>query len=236
MIFPAGSLIWINFDRHALLSLVHKLGGTFVANVDDVRPQFQTDDNVFLSQNAIFNQTLVRTNGLSADATIDQLSGQRLDTVSGFKTEAQAWYSDQVLPFDITLAGTNENGAATCMKIFGVEILNEGSGISIDDAVTEMQATFVARYVEPWQVVNSPFRGQIGGRPSSSRRELKSVSRGRGSAAPSWLFPDIWAAASRWRNLRLAVGVPTEWLWVKALARQLSLGCSSGRWEWLLRS
>jgi hypothetical protein len=39
--------------------------------------------------------------------------------------------------------------AATCMKIFGVEILNEGSGVSIDDAVTEMQATFVARYVEP---------------------------------------------------------------------------------------
>lgn len=34
------------------------------------------------------------------------------------------------------------------MKIFGVEILNEGSGVSIDDAVTEMQATFVARYVE----------------------------------------------------------------------------------------
>ncbi len=47
----------------------------------------------------------------------------------------------------------NEVGAATCMKIFGVEILNEGSGVSIDDAVTEMQATFVARYVEPWQAV-----------------------------------------------------------------------------------
>lgn len=57
--------------------------------------------------------------------------------------------ADQILSFDITLAGTNENGAATCMKIFGVEILNEGSGVSIDDAVTEMQATFVARYVEP---------------------------------------------------------------------------------------
>lgn len=47
------------------------------------------------------------------------------------KTEAQAWYSDHVLPFEITLSGTNENGAATCMKIFGVEILNEGSGTSI---------------------------------------------------------------------------------------------------------
>ena len=129
---------------------MQKLGGTFVANVHDVHAQFQTDENVFLSQSAIFNSTLVRTNGLADSATIDQLSGQRLDTVSGFKTEALAWYSDQVPPFDITLAGPNENGAVTCMKIFGVEILKEGSGVSIDDAVTEMQAAFVARYVEPW--------------------------------------------------------------------------------------
>jgi hypothetical protein len=34
---------------------------------------------------------------------------------------------------------------ATAMKIYGVEILNEGSGVSIDAEVTEMQATFVAR-------------------------------------------------------------------------------------------
>ena len=44
------------------------------------------------------------------------------------------------------------------MKIFGVEILNEGSGVSIDDAVTEMQATFVARYVEPWTAVKGSGR------------------------------------------------------------------------------
>ena len=155
----AGSLIWINFDRHALLALVHKLGGTFVANVDDVRPQYMTDDNIFLSQNSIFQSTLVRANGIPAGATIDALDAQQLNQVSGYKTEALPWYSDQILPFDITLAGTNENGAATAMKIFGVEILNEGSGVSIDDAVTEMQATFVARCVEPWEVVQSPFGG-----------------------------------------------------------------------------
>jgi hypothetical protein len=40
---------------------------------------------------------------------------------------------DQILPFDVTLAGTNEIGAATCMRIYGVEILNEAMGISIDD-------------------------------------------------------------------------------------------------------
>lgn len=44
---------------------------------------------------------------------------------------------------------TNEQGRAACAKIFGVEILNEGYGISIDDSVSEQQATFVARSVEP---------------------------------------------------------------------------------------
>jgi hypothetical protein len=42
-------------------------------------------------------------------------------------------------------------------KIFGVEILNEGTGVSIDDTVTETQATFVARSIEPLQAVQSPF-------------------------------------------------------------------------------
>jgi len=28
-----------------------------IANVDDIRPQFRTDENVFLSQNSIFNST-----------------------------------------------------------------------------------------------------------------------------------------------------------------------------------
>ncbi|MDR3717438.1 MAG: hypothetical protein P4K98_01455 [Bryobacteraceae bacterium] len=55
---------------------------------------------------------------------------------------ATPWYSDQVLPFDIMLSGANEYGAMCAAKIFGVEILNEGWGISIDDAVSEMQATF----------------------------------------------------------------------------------------------
>jgi hypothetical protein len=110
----AGSLIWSNFDRHALLDLVYKLRGQFVANVDDLRPQFMTDQNAFLSQNAIYQGTLVRENGAPAGTTIDQFSGAPVSSVSGYKDVASPWYSDQVLPFDITLAGTNEQGAATC--------------------------------------------------------------------------------------------------------------------------
>ena len=41
-------------------------------------------------------------------------------------------------------------------KIFGIEILNEGWGSSIDDAVSEQQATFVARTVEPMAALASP--------------------------------------------------------------------------------
>ena len=39
----AGSLIWINFDRHALLDLFAKAQGRFLANIDDIRPQFRAD-------------------------------------------------------------------------------------------------------------------------------------------------------------------------------------------------
>src|SRR6266850_6516962 len=73
---------------------------------------------------------------------IDNLT---LSEVGGLSELATPWYSDQILPFDITLAGSNEYGAQAASKIFGVEILNEGSGISIDDAVSEMQATFAFR-------------------------------------------------------------------------------------------
>ena len=143
---------------------MHQRLSAFIANVDEIRPQFMTAQNAFLSQNSIFNSTLTRNGVPVGDVTIDALSGLRLDTVSGFKQEALPSYSDQILPFDVTLAGTNEQGAAMAMKIFGVEILNEGSGVSIDDAVTEMQATFVARYVEPWQAVQSAFSNiSIGG-------------------------------------------------------------------------
>jgi hypothetical protein len=64
-------------------------------------------------------------------------------------------YADQILPFDITIAGANEYGAAASAKLFGVEILNEGFGTSIDDTVIEQQATFVATSIAPLQAVGT---------------------------------------------------------------------------------
>jgi hypothetical protein len=120
----------------------HVRRNLLLADVDEIRPQYQ-DSSV--DGRAIFTSSVIRSIGPSVGATIDQIDNLTLSEVGGLSELATPWYSDQILPFDITLAGSNEYGAQAASKIFGVEILNEGSGISIDDAVSEMQATFAFR-------------------------------------------------------------------------------------------
>lgn len=71
----------------------------------------------------------------------------------GWSSPAEANYSDQLPPFTITLTGQNEYGSTSVMSILGVELINEGSGISIDDIVTETQMTFVARAIVTWRPI-----------------------------------------------------------------------------------
>ena len=110
-----------------------------------LRPEFQNDFNLTTDRTGVFNSTLSRDVPLPVNATVDELDEIPISEVQGFKEPALPWYTDQALPFDITVAMANEYGAAASGKLFGVEILNEGWGMSIDDAVNEMQATFVAR-------------------------------------------------------------------------------------------
>jgi len=94
----AGSLIWISFDRHALLDLFYKSGGKFLADVDEIRPQFQDQGAA-----SVFASSIVRPVGPSVGSTIDQLDTLSLSGATSIKQAASAWYSDQVLPFDVTL-------------------------------------------------------------------------------------------------------------------------------------
>lgn len=109
-------------------------------------PEFQNDFNLTTDQTGVFNSTLSRDISLPVNATVDQLDDIPISEVQSFKEPALPWYSDQALPFEITVSFANEYGAAASAKLFGVEILNEGWGMSIDDAVNEMQATFVAYF------------------------------------------------------------------------------------------
>ena len=74
--------------------------------------------------NAIFASTVVRNNGATLASYTAELDNvvSNLDNMWSLATPS---YSDQVLPFNVTLTGANEYGAMTCGKILGIEILNE---------------------------------------------------------------------------------------------------------------
>jgi hypothetical protein len=98
----------------------------FVADVDEIRPQYQDSA---IDGSAIFTSSIIRSIGPAIGSTIDALDNLTLSEVGGSSQLATPWYSDQVLPFDITLSANNEYGANTAAKISGIEILNEGSTI-----------------------------------------------------------------------------------------------------------
>lgn len=130
----AGSMIFTNFDRHALYDIME---GTYSEGTGQPDKRYQY----------YAKRTDVPAGGKS------KLLGRSLgdlDVNLGSVLQA-ANYSDQIPPFTVTLTGMNEYGNVAVMHILGVELINEGSGISIDDIVTETQMTFVARAIVPWK-------------------------------------------------------------------------------------
>ena len=69
-------------------------------------------------------------------------------TVSDLVGIYQPVYADEILPFDITITFANEYGQRAVLVIYGVELLNEGCGYSIDSVTSEKAYTFVARRID----------------------------------------------------------------------------------------
>jgi hypothetical protein len=65
--------------------------------------------------------------------------------ITGFYTPE---YADQLMPFNIAISMANEFGQRAGMEIYGIQVLNEGSGFSVDDVVTAKAYTWVARKVK----------------------------------------------------------------------------------------
>jgi hypothetical protein len=136
----AGSLIFTVFDRPALYQMLE-------AN-------YQSDGGgaQFFTR---------KSNTLPGDAGhkrgIAEFDKQSLDVVSQIP-----YYADQIPPFDITITFANEYGQGAVRSIFGVELLNEGSGASMDDIVIEETMTYVAREIGPmYKISNSQLTGGI---------------------------------------------------------------------------
>lgn len=151
----AGSLIFQTFDREALMEEIKKANDqhkkvnhyqTFIHNMNRFREQFIGDD-------------AYRGGELTTAEIGDLLAGSLRTDADGIPMDygdiigwEEPEYNDQLLPFHISIAFANEEGRRARMDIFGVEILNEGQTMTIDDISLEKAMTFVARkikYIRP---------------------------------------------------------------------------------------
>lgn len=140
----AGSLVFTVFDRDALLSAFKSV----------------YEENSKIQK---FKTSVLDGNTYTRFMSVDEWDAAMTETISGgtgpipedvvadpsqYVQEVFPYYADELLPFDITITMANEYGQRAKMTIFGVELLNEGSGYSIDTVATEKAYTFVARRIE----------------------------------------------------------------------------------------
>lgn len=128
----AGTLISLLLDEHILKKRF--ADEYFVADNNEIYP-------------SVSNKLDVTTGSLD---TVGSTTFNGSDLSQNF-TVTNPWYVDQIPPIDAAIVAVNEYGSAATMRIYGIEILNEGSGFSIDDIVIENQMTYVARTILPWQ-------------------------------------------------------------------------------------
>jgi len=139
----AGSMVFIQFDKHAVLGQMNT--SKFWSDIDDLRPL----EN---------GQIVSNSNGVGPGTDVFGAETP-FENPTGDQELATPWYVDQIPPFDVTLHAANEYGAAAQMRVLGIEFLNEGSGVSIDDIVIEHQVTYVCRSLTPWVRVRDAGTG-----------------------------------------------------------------------------
>ena len=123
----AGSLVFTVFDRDAL-------------------HQMKTTDNPVYRHG--LNSTQSGNFDSSSLVNVGDINLNQSDLPGNWAQAKAPKYSDEIPPFDVTINFLNEYGQSSKMTIFGVEILNEGMGMSVDDITTEKACTFIARGID----------------------------------------------------------------------------------------
>jgi hypothetical protein len=69
----------------------------------------------------------------------------------GYDSDAALLLADQLIPLDMTIVFANEYGNLSRMGLYGVEFIDEGYTMSIEDLLMENVCHFVARDFDPMQ-------------------------------------------------------------------------------------
>jgi hypothetical protein len=137
----AGSMVFMVFDRSGLLDAFND--SPFLAWVNEFAALVDTE----ASSVDLTNPELI----IPDTGTVGSNTSTRVQVVALDKVFARPIYHDQVLPFEVVITAVNEYGANAVMKIHGAEILNCGSGMSIDDITTDEACTYIARALTTWR-------------------------------------------------------------------------------------
>lgn len=147
----SGSLIFTQFDRDALVDELstHYEGAPSVQTFQ----QFVANSQAY--SDAINNGLNGTERGYGVKAWDNVMTNLGYASVNGANFNENALtgfytpeYADQLLPFNITISMANEFGQRAGMELFDIQILNEGSGFSVDDVVSAKAYTFVARKIK----------------------------------------------------------------------------------------
>lgn len=159
----SGSLVFVQFDRDALMEEMRKeyTGAPsmqkfqqFKANVglDGASGKLGLEDQILNGLKST-SSTGANTYGVATwDEQMTKLGyagtngkGFDEDNLTDFYSPE---YADQLMPFNITVSMANEYGQRAGMELYGIQLLNEASGFSVDDVISAKAYTFVARKIK----------------------------------------------------------------------------------------
>ena len=147
----AGTMISIMLDQHMMWREPWASSSRVILDNDEIIPDELNNPSSFSDPISSFSG-LGSVSGQGLTPALDRELGSG-SAISSEWGPQRPNYVDQIAPFDISIVAVNEYGKAAMMRIYGCEILNEGSGFSIDDIVIENQMTYICRTILPWKAM-----------------------------------------------------------------------------------
>lgn len=152
----AGNLVFVTFNRDALLEELSD--GPEIQKYQANEFQRTNGESGPMQFTSIEEWDAHMSNLAGGGSNSNGTTGKTpADLVSKYK----ARYADELLPFDITITFANEYGNMASTVLYGVELLNEGTGYSIDAPTSERAYTFVCRSVETMKKLDDTYKGFI---------------------------------------------------------------------------
>jgi len=150
----AGSMIMTTFDRHCLADFIS--AREFYGKQDEIASTQANPYNAGFAAGVPSDEATLVDALNAANVLGSEVGNAAVNPAESLAAPTHPMYADQLLPFDVTLSAMNEYGNGQAMRIYALEILNEGSGVSIDDTSNEVQLTYIARMLSPW--INQSIR------------------------------------------------------------------------------